>query len=126
MIRILVVDDSSTSRIAFSGLLSSQPDIEVVGDAADGLEGVQKVRELLPDLVIMDALMPNMDGAEATRQIEEEHPHVGMLVVSAFVDNMDEATAAGADGYVVKSCAREWLFSEVRRIAAKMREAKDR
>ena len=53
----------------------------VVGDAADGLEGVRKVRELLPDLVTMDAPMPNMDGAEATRQIKEERPHVGVLFV---------------------------------------------
>ena len=126
MVRILVVDDSPTSRAAFSDLLGSQPDFKVVGDAADGLEGVQKVRELLPDLVTMDALMPNMDGAEATRQIKEERPRVGVLFVSASVDYIDEATAAGADGYVVKSCEREWLFSEVRRIAVKMQEAKDK
>ena len=126
MIRILVADDSSVSRATFSGLLGREPDFEVVATATDGMEAVQKVRDLLPDVVIMDALMPNMDGLEATAQIKEEHPHAGVLLYSAFVVFTEQRRAAGADGYLLKSCEREWLFSEVRRIAAKMREAKAR
>ena len=114
MIRILVADDSSVSRATFSGLLGREPDFEVVATATDGMEAVQKVRDLLPDVVIMDAL------------IKEEHPHAGVLLYSAFVVFTEQRRAAGADGYLLKSCEREWLFSEVRRIAAQMREAKAR
>ena len=92
-----------------------------MGTATDGMEAVRKVGDLLPDVVIMDALMPNMDGAEATVQIKREHRHVGVLFLSAFVVFTDQRKAAAADGYLLKSCERECLFSEVRRIAARMR-----
>ena len=95
-----------------------------IGIATNGIEAVAKVRDLLPDVVTMDARMPTMDGAEATRLIKEAHPDVGVLFVCADVEHIDQGTAAAADGYVVENCEPEWLFSEVRIISARMRGAK--
>ena len=95
MIRILIVDDSVAIREGLYSLLDRQPDFEVVGAAGDGLEGLSKALELLPDVVIMDAQMPKMDGVEATKRIKDASPSVG---------------------------ERQELFSEVRRIAAEFRQ----
>ena len=118
MTRILIADDSLTIRDGLRGLLETQPDFQVVGTARDGLEAVGEVTRLLPDVVIIDAQMPGMDGVEATRQIKEAFPNVGVLFFSVFVDCMEESMTAGSDGCLVKDCEPEELFSETRRIAA--------
>ena len=119
MTRILIVDDSVVIREGLYSLLDRQPDFVVVGSARDGLEGLGQALELLPDVVIMDAQMPNMDGVEATRRIKEGSPSIGVLFLSVFGDYMEMAMTAGADGYLVKDCEPRELFTEARRIAAK-------
>ncbi len=118
MIRILIVDDSAAMRDALSSLLNAANCFEVVGIAGDGLEAVERAGELLPDVVIMDAQMPNMDGIEATRHIKQTLPGVGVLSLSVFADYLEASIDAGAEGYLMKDCEPEELFSELRRIAA--------
>ena len=118
MIRVLIVDDSAAMRDALSSLLNAANGFEVVGIAADGLEAVERAGELLPDVVVMDAQMPNMDGVEATRHIKLDLPGVGVLSLSVFTDCLEASIAAGAEGYLMKDCEPEELFSELRRIAA--------
>ena len=118
MIRILIVDDSAAIRDALSSLLNAAKCFEVVGIAGDGLEAVEEAGELLPDVVIMDAQMPNMDGVEATGRIKQTLPGIGILVLSVFADYLEASIDAGAEGYLMKDCEPEELFSELRRIAA--------
>ncbi len=118
MIRVLIVDDSAAMRDALSSLLDAANCFQVVGIAADGLEAVEKAGELLPDVVMMDAQMPNMDGVEATLHIKQILPGVGILVLSVFADYLEASKDAGAEGYLMKDCELEELFSELRRIAA--------
>ena len=118
MIRILIVDDSAAMRDALSSLLNAEKCFEVVGIAGDGLEAVEKAGELLPDVIMMDAQMPNMDGVEATIQIKQILPGVGILVLSVFADYLEASIDAGAEAYLMKDCEPEELFSELRRIAA--------
>ena len=99
-------------------MLNAAKGFEVVGFAGDGLEAVERAGELLPDVVLMDAQMPNMDGVEATIQIKQTLPGVGILVLSVFADYLEASIAAGAEGYLMKDCEPEELFSELRRIAA--------
>ncbi len=122
MIRVLIVDDSVAIREALYSLLDHEPDFEVVGAAGDGLEGLSNALELLPDVVIMDAQMPEMDGVEATKRIKDTSPNIGVLFFSVFTDYIEMGMTAGADGFLVKDCERQELFSEVRRIAAEYRQ----
>ncbi len=117
MIRVLIADDFPTIRDSLASLLNPTSGFQVVGLASDGLEAVEKARELLPNVVIMDAQMPNMDGIEATRQIKQTLPGVGILLFSAFADYMEAGIAAGADGYLMKDCEPKELFAELKRIA---------
>ena len=118
MTRILVLDDSVAIRESLTSLLNRQPDIDVVGTARDGLDGLDKALGSLPDVVIMDAQMPNMDGVEATMHIKQDLPGVGILVLSVFADCLEDSVEAGAEGCLMKDCEPEELFSELRRIAA--------
>ncbi len=118
MIRVLIVDDSAAMRDALSSLLNAANCFQVVGVAGDGLEAVEKAGELLPDVVMMDAQMPNMDGVEATRRIKQALPGIGILVLSVFADCLEASKDAGAEGCLTKDCEPEELFSELRRIAA--------
>ena len=118
MIRILIADDSTAILDGLSSLLSPHPDFEVIGTARDGLEAMEKTSQLIPDVIIMDARMPNMDGIEATRHIKRAFPEVGIVFLSVFADCLEASIAAGADVYLRKDCGPEQLFSEVRRGAA--------
>ncbi len=122
MIRVLIVDDSAAIRDALSSLLSAASGFEVVGIAKDGLEAVERAGELLPDVVMMDAQMPNMDGVEATIQLKRILPGVGILVLSVFADYLEASIDAGAEAYLMKDCEPQELFSELRRIAAVARD----
>ncbi len=117
MIRVLIADDSNAMRDSLASLLNPASGLRVVGLAGDGLEVVKKVTELLPDVVIMDAQMPDMDGIEATRHIKRTIPGVGILLFRAFADYMEAGIAAGADGYLMKDCEPNELFAELKRIA---------
>ena len=118
MIRVLIADDSVAIRDSLANFLIPASGFQVVGLASDGLEAVEKARELLPDVVIMDAQMPNMDGVEATRRIKQTTPGVGIVLFSVFTDYTEAGMAAGADGYLMKDCAPEELVSDLKRIAA--------
>ena len=118
MIRILIADDSTAMRDGLSDLLGRMMDFKGVGIACDGIEAVEKAQGLLPDVIIMDCQMPNMDGVEATTRIKETLPGIGILFLSVFADRLKEAILAGADGYLMKDCEPEELYAELRCIAA--------
>lgn len=119
-IRILIVDDHAMLREGMRTLLSREKDFEVVGEAANGEEAVRLAGELKPDIVIMDIMMPVMNGAEATRQIRQANPAVSVLVLSAFSDirSIVDILEAGACGYLLKSSAGEELIKAIRSVRA--------
>jgi len=102
---VLLVDDHALFREGLAALLSTQEGIEIVGEAASGEEALEKARELLPDVILMDILMPGMGGLDATRKIKEEMPHtrIVMLTVSEEEEDLFEAIKAGAEGYLLKT-----------------------
>jgi DNA-binding NarL/FixJ family response regulator len=102
--RVLIADDHALFRAGIRVILSSRPDIEVVGEAADGEEAVALCRKMRPDLVMMDLTMPQVDGIAATRTIKAEFPRTSVLILTAYADEdlLMEAVRAGAAGYVVK------------------------
>ena len=117
MIRVLIADDSIAIRDSLVSLLNAASGFQVVGLAGDALEVSEKARELVPDVVIMDTQMPQLDGVEATRRIKRELPGVGVLLFSVFTDYIEEGISAGADGYLMKDCEIEELFVALKRIA---------
>ncbi len=118
MIRVLISDDSPHIRDGLSSLIDAQSDFLVVGTAGDGLEAVEKAKDLRPDIVIMDAQMPKMDGIEATKKIKGEFSAIGILFLSTFADYIEAGRTAGCDGHLTKDCDPKQLYAEVRRIAA--------
>ena len=121
MIKVLIAEDSPSILDALSVLIGAQPDLSVIGTAEDGLEAVEKASALRPDIVVMDAQMPRMDGVEATRRLKSALPATRVLFLSAYADQMEAAVGAGSDGYLTKDCDTEELFSEIRRIVAQSR-----
>lgn len=113
LLRILLVDDHVLFRRGIASLLESRQDMEVVGEADDGLQGINQARELIPDLILMDINMPHCDGLEATRVIKQELPHVQivMLTVSDDDENLFEAIKNGARGYLLKKLEPSQLFN---------------
>lgn len=116
--RVLVADDHALLRSGIRTVLGSLPDLEVVGEAADGMEAVELSRKLRPDLVLMDVGMPGMDGLEATREIKREQPGVSVLMFTAHPnpDYLLDALRAGASGYVLKTARIEEISDAVRRV----------
>ncbi len=121
MIRVLIADDSAAVREGLISLLGAHPEFEVVGGAGDGLEAIQMTHQLTPDLVIMDAQMPRLDGIEATRHIKRAFPMVGILFFSVFTDYVEAGLAAGADGYLPKDCEPDQLIAKASEIIATIR-----
>jgi DNA-binding NarL/FixJ family response regulator len=117
-LRILLVDDHLLFRKGLVRLLGAQPDFDVVGEAQDGLEAIEKTRQLRPDVVLMDIRMPNCDGLEATRRIKAQMPgvQVVMLTVSDNEQDLARAVKYGADGYLLKDLQPEELFEQLRRV----------
>ncbi len=110
--RLLIVDDHLLSRKGIASLLAGMPEVEVVGEAADGVEALEKARALSPDLVLMDINMPRCNGIEATRRIKAELPEVKVVILSVSDDVQDlfEAIKAGAQGYLLKNMEPEtWI-----------------
>lgn len=115
-LKVLVVDDSPLFRQGLVSLLSSRSDMQVVGEAGDGFEALEKARDTVPDIVLMDIIMPGCDGLEATRMIKQEMPHVQivMLTVSESEENLFEAIKLGARGYLLKDVGAEELLRVLR------------
>lgn len=114
--RILLVDDHALFRAGVAGLLRQQVDFQVVGEAGDGEEALEKVKELMPDLILMDLYMPGMGGLEATRRIKEVLPSVKIVILTVSEEDRDVfgAVKAGADGYLVKKIESEAFFRTLR------------
>ncbi|GAA2504205.1 response regulator transcription factor [Streptomyces thermolineatus] len=123
-IRVIVVDDQAMVRAGFAALLAAQPDIDVVGEASDGLRAVEVCGRTLPDVVLMDVRMPEMDGLEAARRLLDPPPHVThrpkvlMLTTFDIDDYVYEALRAGASGFLLKDAPPADLISAVRVAAA--------
>jgi DNA-binding NarL/FixJ family response regulator len=119
-IRVLIVDDHSVVRRGLEQLLATTPDIEVVGTATNGREGIKAVGELRPDVVLMDLSMPELDGVEATRQIAAQFPLSRVLVLTSFSEQSRilDVIAAGADGYLLKHAEPDEITAAVRSVYA--------
>ena len=117
--RILLADDHAVVRQGFARILQSESDFEVVGEASDGREAVQKAVELKPDIVIMDVSMPELNGIEATRRLQKDHPRIRVLALSMHKDNVfvREILRAGAAGYLLKDAIDHELLTAVRAVA---------
>lgn len=118
-IRVLLVDDHPVVRAGIEGILNSQPDIEVVGEASDGIEAICLNQTLLPDVILMDLQMPKMDGVTAIKAIHEQANPPHILVLTTYDTDADivRAIQAGATGYLLKDTPREDFFAAVRRVA---------
>ncbi len=118
-IRILIADDHPVVRAGLSGMLSGEPDFEVVGEAENGKEAVALTGELRPDVVLMDLRMPEMDGVSAIERIKAEYPEVQILVLTTYESDADilRAIETGATGYLLKDTPREELFGAIRVVA---------
>ena len=115
-IQIVVVDDHPVLRDGLSAVLSTQPDFRVIGEAESGVEAVEIIVELRPDVVMLDLEMPEMDGVETLKRLREHNPDIRVIVFTAF--DTDErilaAVQAGAQGYLLKGAPRDQIFEAVR------------
>ena len=118
MIRVMIAEDSPHIQDSLCSLIDTQTDIQLVGTAKDGVEAVDMAPGLLPDVIIMDAQMPGLDGVEATKLIKRDFPSIGILFFSVFPDYVEASVTAGSDGYLTKDCGPAALFAEIRRIAS--------
>ena len=120
-VRVLIVDDQALVRTGFKMILEAEPDLEVVGEAADGQEALAQARSLSPDVVLMDVRMPELDGIEATRQLlgdEEATAKVVMLTTFDMDEYVYEALRAGASGFLLKDVPPEQLVAGIRAVAS--------
>ncbi len=118
MIRVLIADDHAILRDGIRSILESQEDILVVGEAEDGMKAVERVKELRPDIVLMDLSMPRQNGLEATRFIKSNYPQVKVLILTQH-DNREHiltALRAGAVGYVLKRSGRREVLNAIRQV----------
>ncbi|CAM3303451.1 response regulator transcription factor [Occultella aeris] len=120
MTTVLLVDDQALLRMGFRLVIETEPDLEVVGEASDGLAALEQVAALAPDVVLMDIRMPGMDGIEATRRLAVEHPSTQVLVLTTF--DVDElafaALRSGASGFLLKNARPDELVEGIRTVAS--------
>ena len=118
IIKLLIVDDHTVVRDGLIGILASEDDFAVVGAAGGGLEAVEKARELHPDVILMDLRMPDVDGAEAIRQIQAENPDAKCVVLTSYDEDeyIFGAIEAGAKAYLLKDSPKERLFHALRAV----------
>lgn len=119
-IRVMLVDDHDVVRTGLKSLLSVESDMEVIGEAANGAEAIEKIPVISPDVIVMDITMPTMDGMEATRQISKKFPDSKVLSLTVHEDKQYffEMLAAGAKGYITKQAASEELVAAIRAVAS--------
>jgi DNA-binding NarL/FixJ family response regulator len=118
-IKVLIVDDHTLFRRGIAAVLSSQPDLKVVGEASDGLDAIKKAKEIAPDVVLMDLNMPRCNGLEATQALQTEMPQVNILVLTVSDNESDLFTAMkfGARGYILKNAEPDELTHAIFHIA---------
>jgi DNA-binding NarL/FixJ family response regulator len=119
-IRVLLADDQALLRHGFTMIINAQPDMEIVGEAADGAQAVAKAASLRPDVILMDIRMPGMDGIEATRRIVAQHTEVRVIILTTF--DLDEYAVfglrAGASGFLLKNVETADLLAGIRVVAS--------
>ena len=118
-LRVLIADDHLVVREGLRAILETAPDLELVGEAADGAEAVRLAGELEPDVVLMDLAMPNVDGIEAIRQIRTLYPEIEVVILTTYDDDeyIVRGLRAGARGYLLKDAGRQVLFEAIRAAA---------
>ncbi|MGO4790038.1 response regulator [Paenibacillus sp. 2KB_20] len=118
MIRLLIADDHAMVRRGLQVFLATQPDIEMVGEAANGEETLETAKHLNPDVVLMDLNMPILNGIDTTVQLKKEQPHIKVIVLTSFIDydHVLPAIRAGARGYLLKDIEPEDLVAAIRRV----------
>jgi DNA-binding NarL/FixJ family response regulator len=118
MIRLLLVDDQVLFRQGLASLLGLEPDLEVVGQADDGLAAISLATQLQPDVILMDMRMPVCDGIQATQQIHESHPQIRILVLTTFDEDefIWDSLRAGAAGYLLKNTPSEQVAAAIRTV----------
>ena len=112
-IRVMIADDQRPTRRGLRALLTLYPEVELVGEAADGQEAVRMVRECWPDVVLMDMQMPVLDGVNATKWIKLQWPGVKIVGLTMHGIYEDEAVAAGVDAFLIKGCSAESLLGAI-------------
>jgi Response regulator containing a CheY-like receiver domain and an HTH DNA-binding domain len=119
-LRIILADDHTILRQGLRALINMQSDMEVVAEAANGVEAIEKTKQVLPDVVIMDIGMPEMDGAQATGLLKRELPQIKVLALTVQEDTsyLSQMLKAGASGYVLKRAAADELINAIRMVAA--------
>ncbi|USJ21001.1 response regulator transcription factor [Lactococcus formosensis] len=119
-IKLLIVDDHQMVRLGLSSFMNIQPDIEVVGEAADGESGYLKAKNLKPDVILMDLVMDRLDGIGATQKILAEMPEQKILILTSFLDDekVFPALSAGAKGYILKTSQAAEIASAIRKVAS--------
>ncbi len=124
-LKILIVDDHAIVRDGLAAILKFQKDMAVVGEADDGQSAIQKAQELYPDVILMDLMMPNMNGADATAAIKQALPETHILLLTSYgtSSELSRAFRNGATGAITKSLPKEELLSAIRNVAAGMRVA---
>ena len=117
-IRILIVDDHAIVREGLRALIETEPQMELLAEAADGVEAVQKARELRPDVILLDLMMPRMNGIAAINEIKQENPKARILVLTSFAEDelVFPAIKAGALGYLLKDSAPQELLKAIRNV----------
>ncbi len=110
-LQVLIVDDQPRARRSLKALLATCSQVEMAREAVDGRDALASVEERLPDVILMDARMPEMDGLQATRLIKTKWPQVKVIVLSMYAEYMDEALAAGADAFVSKGAPADRLLA---------------
>jgi len=118
-VNILIVDDHTLFRTGIRKMLEAEPDMRVVGEAATGREALEQARQLMPDVILMDVKMPDMDGIEATRRLCREMPHVGVIFCTMFEDDefVFAGLQAGGRGYILKDADPETMLRAIRAVA---------
>ncbi|KRK73214.1 response regulator [Lacticaseibacillus nasuensis] len=119
MIKVLIVDDHEMVRLGIATYLGVQPDLTVVGQATDGQEGLDLALQLRPDVILMDLVMPNMDGITATKKILATWPQARIIILTSFIDDekVYPAIAAGAASYILKTATAEEIADAIRKTA---------
>lgn len=117
--KLLIVDDHTVVRRGIEMIISTEPGLDVIGEAKDGQEAFNKVKDLQPDIVLMDLNMPKVNGVEAIMKIKEGSPKTKVLVLTAYIDNENVSAAmkAGADGYTLKEVDSDILIGAIRSIS---------
>ena len=118
--RILLAEDHNTVREGIKMLVNAQPDMQVVGEAADGYAAIAKTRELLPDLLVMDISMPELNGLKATEKLRQEFPDLKILTLTRHTDDgyLQQLIKAGVNGYVLKQSAPTELINAIRTVTS--------